>query len=167
MKVRFAALAGALALASLAAPVAAQSYKADQVKKSVTQADLVAIVGALGHQLREQGSQGDTYVVAQDEEGVNYFLIGTACDMNGVPGCQGIMMQVRFDLPGGTTFETLARANLDQAALNTWADFSEQTLGFTRYQVLDHGVTMANIRENVVVLLDLVVETLPIASGEG
>jgi hypothetical protein len=166
MAIRFAALAGALALASLAAPVAAQSYKAEQVKKSVTQADLLAIIGSLGHKLREKSDQSDVFVVAQDDEGVNYFLIGTACDVNGVPGCQGIMMQVRYDLPGGTTFETLARANLDQAALNTWADFSEETLGFTRYQVLDHGVTMANIRENVLVMLDLVAESYPIAAGE-
>lgn len=166
MAIRFAALAGALALASLAAPGAAQSYKAEQVKKSVTQADLLAIIGSLGHQLLEQSDQSDVFVVAQADEGVNYFLIGTACDVNGVPGCQGIMMQVRYDLSSGTTFETLARANLAQAALNTWADFSEQTLGFTRYQVLDHGVTMANIRENVVVMLERVAETFPIAAGE-
>ncbi|RNJ61603.1 MAG: hypothetical protein EDM03_14555 [Porphyrobacter sp. IPPAS B-1204] len=166
MAIRFAALTAALALASMAAPAAAQSYKADQVKKSVNQADLLAIVGSLGHQVREQGAQGEVFVVAQDGEGLNYFLIGTACDANGVPGCQGIMMQVRYDLTGGTTLEALAKANLGQAALNIWADFSEQTLGFTRYQVLDHGVTMANIRENVVVMLDLVAESYPIAAGE-
>jgi len=166
MKIRFAAFAGALALASLATPVAAQSYKADQVKKSVTQADLAGIVGALDHQVIKQASEGDVFVVGRSTEGITYFLFGTACDVNNVPGCQGIMMQVRYDLPGTTTFETIANANFSQAALNTWADFEEGTLGFTRYQVLDHGVTMANIRENVVVLLDLVAETLPIASGE-
>ena len=166
MKIRIAALAGALALVSLAAPVAAQSYKADQVKKSVTQADLASIVGSLGHQLIEQSEQGDVLVVAKDEEGVSYFLIGTACDVNGVPGCQGIMMQARYELPGGTTYQSLAKANNDQAALNIWADFDEGTLGFTRYQVLDHGVTMANIRENVIVLLSLIPEAYPIAAGE-
>ena len=166
MAIRFTALAGALALASMAVPVAAQSYRADEVKKSVTQADLVAIVGSLGHKLQEEGPAGENYVIAQDEEGTNYFLIGTACDVNNVPGCQGIMMQVRYDLPPGTTAETLAKTNLEQAALNTWADFAEQTLGFTRYQVLDHGATMANIRENVIVLLSLVPEAYPLAAGE-
>jgi hypothetical protein len=87
--------------------------------------------------------------------------------VNNVPGCQGVMMQVRFELPPTTTNETLAAANMDQAALNTWADFGEKTLGFTRYQVLDYGVTMANIRENVNVMLSLVPEAYPIASGEG
>lgn len=166
MTFRFAALAGAVALAGLAVPAAAQTYRAEAVKKSVSQADLANIVGALDHQVVEQGTQGDVYVVGKTTDGVSYFLFGTACDVNNVPGCQGIMMQVRYDLPFATSFETIANANLAQAALNTWADFDERTLGFTRYQVLDHGVTMANIRENVVVLLDLVGETYPIAAGE-
>jgi hypothetical protein len=166
MTFRFAALAGALALASLAAPAAAQTYNAEQVKKSVTQDDLVAIVGSLGHQVVEQGSGAETLVLVQTPDGVNYFLIGNACDVNNVPGCQGIVMQARFELPAGTTAETLAAANLDQAALNTWADFEDKTLGFTRYQVLDHGATMANIRANVMVLLSLVPEAYPVAAGQ-
>jgi len=161
-----AALAGALALFGMAAPVTAQAYRAEEVKKSVSQADLALIVEALGHKVLDQGVPSDIFVIAQDENGMNYVLMGTACDMNGVPGCQGVLMQARFDLPPGTTFQTLAKANLDQAALNTWADFEDKTLGFTRYVVLDNGVTMANIRENVNVLLALVEETYPIAAGE-
>jgi hypothetical protein len=164
MKRALAALAAATIL--LAAPAAAQDFVAERLVKSVTQDDLLAVVGALGHQVLEQGSEGDVYVVAQDADQVNYFLFGTACDTNGVPGCQGIMMQVRYDLPPGTTFETLSKTNMDQAALNTWADFEEKTLGFTRYQVLDYGVTMANIRENVNVLLALVPDAYAMASGE-
>jgi hypothetical protein len=165
MTFRNAAIAGACALSSLAVPGAAQTYNPEQVKKSVTQDDLVAIVGSLGHRVVEQGSGAEILVLAEGEGGVNYFLIGTACDVNNVPGCQGIMMQTRFELPAGTTAETLAAANLDQAALNTWADFERKTLSFTRYQVLDHGATMANIRENVVVLLSLVPEAYPVAAG--
>ena len=166
MKQALIGLIAAATLAGMATPAAAQNYKAEQVKKSVTLADLTAIVGSLGHQLLEESSEGDIFVVAQDADGVNYFLIGTACDVNNVPGCQGIMMQVRYDLPAGTSLETIAATNLEQAALNTWADFTEKTLGFTRYQVLDHGVTMANIRENVIVLLSLVDEAYPMAAGK-
>ncbi len=166
MTFRFAALACAMALAGQAVPAAAQTYRAEEVKKSVSQADLVLIVGALGHKVIEQGTGADIFVVGTSADGVTYFLFGTACDVNGVPGCQGIMMQARYDLPPATTCETIATANFIQAALNTWADFDEGTLGFTRYQVLDHGVTMANIRENVNVLLSLIPETYPIAAGE-
>jgi hypothetical protein len=164
MKHIFAAAAAVLAV--IAAPLAAQDYAPERLKKSVTQADLFAIAGSLGHQVIEQGEAEDVLVVAQTADATNYFLFGTACDANGVPGCQGIMMQVRYDLPTTTTFETLAKANLEQAALNSWADFENKTLGFTRYQVLDNGVTMANIRENVNVLLALVAEAYPVAAGE-
>jgi len=164
MKHIFAAAAAVLAV--IAAPLADQDYAPERLKKSVTQADLFAIAGSLGHQVIEQGEAEDVLVVAQTADATNYFLFGTACDANGVPGCQGIMMQVRYDLPTTTTFETLAKANLEQAALNSWADFENKTLGFTRYQVLDNGVTMANIRENVNVLLALVAEAYPVAAGE-
>jgi hypothetical protein len=158
--------AAAAILVAGAAPLAAQDYAPDRLKKSVTQADLVAVAGSLGHQVIEQGDASAVYVVAETQDATRYFLIGTACDVNDVPGCQGIMMQVRYDLPETTTFETLAKANLEQAALNSWADFEDRTLGFTRYQVLDNGVMMANIRENVNVLLVLVQETYPVAAGE-
>lgn len=156
----------ALALAA-ATPLSAQDYVADKLVKSVSQDDLLAIVGALGHQVKGQGEAADDiYVAAEDEEGTTYLLFGTACEVNDIPGCQGVMMQVRYDLPATTTFETLAAANFDQAAINTWADFEEKTLGFTRYHVLDHGVTMANIGENIKVLLALVAEAYPVAAGE-
>lgn len=166
MKFTQTAMATALALAA-ATPLSAQDYVADKLVKSVNQDDLLAIVGALGHQVKGQGEAADDiYVAAEDEEGTTYLLFGTACEVNDIPGCQGVMMQVRYDLPATTTFETLAAANFDQAAINTWADFEEKTLGFTRYHVLDHGVTMANIRENIKVLLALVAEAYPVAAGE-
>jgi hypothetical protein len=167
MKCLLAAAALAVGLTAAAtAPLSAQQFNEAAVKKSVTQADLLAVVGSLGHQVIEEGEAGEAFLVAQSEDEINYILIGTACDVNDVPGCQGIMMQVRYDLPPGTSLETLAKANMDQAALNTWADFGDNTLGFTRYVVLDYGVTMANIRENVNVLLALVFEAYPVASGE-
>jgi hypothetical protein len=166
MGFRIAALAGALALASLSAPGAAQTYDAEQVKTSVTQEDLIAIVASLGHKVLEQGNVGETLVLAEDEQGVSYFLIGTACEVNNVSGCQGILMQARFDLPPGTTIETLAATNRDHVALNTWADFEEKTLAFNRYQMLDYGATMGNIRLNVQALLGFLGEAYAVAAGE-
>ncbi len=159
-------IAAALALAGAAVPVAAQSYDARRVVASVKQADLEAIVGSLGHKVRETGKPGETYLAAESEDGIIYLLFGTACDVQGVPGCQGVMMQVRYDLPEGTTLATLAKANDAQAAISVTADFEAKSLVFTRYHVLDDGVTMANIRANVNVLLALVAEAYPIAAGE-
>jgi hypothetical protein len=166
MKFTQAAIAAAFAM-TVAVPLSAQTYVAEKLVKSVNQDELIAIVGSLGHQVKGQGEAADNiYVAAEDEEGTTYLLFGTACQINDVPGCQGVMMQVRYDLPATTTFETLASANFGQAAINIWADFEDKTLGFTRYHVLDHGVTMANIRENINVLLELVAESYPVAAGE-
>ncbi len=166
MAFRIAALAGVIALAGLAVPGAAQIYKAEQVKTSVTQDDLVAIVGSLGHKVLEQGNVGETFVLAENEQGVSYFLIGTNCAANNVSGCQGILMQARFELPPGTTTETLAATNRDHVALNTSADFEGKTLAFNRYQMLDYGATMANIRLNVEALLGVLAVAYPVAAGE-
>lgn len=165
MKLNAFAAALALGAAMLPGQVAAQAYSPEVVKKSVNQQDLKAIVNSLGHSVTGEGEFGDVSVTAKNEDDLIYLLIGTACDANGVPGCQGIMMQVRYSLPSGVTYETVAAANLAQAALNTWVDFEDQTLGFTRYQVLDYGATMANIRENVVVLLDVSPAAYETATG--
>lgn len=160
-------LAAALAFGAVAsAPAAAQDFDAARVKKSVDQNDLLAVIGSLGHQVREEGKADDIFVAAEAEDGTTYVLFGSACNVNEVAGCQGIMMQIRYDLPPATTVQTLAAANFEQAALNTWADFETKTLGFTRYVVLDQGVTMGNIRENVNVLLAITEEAYPIAAGE-
>ncbi|GAB4481279.1 MAG: hypothetical protein OHK0018_12730 [Erythrobacter tepidarius] len=159
-------VAGALVLAGLATPAVAQDFVPDRVVKSIDTADLAALVGALGHQVLEQGEGGEIVVLAEDRDQLKYVLLGTACGMNGVSGCQGVLMQVQFDLPPATTYETIAKANSEYAALNVWADFAQRSLGFTRYVVLDEGVTMANLRANVEVLLSLIGEAYPVAAGE-
>jgi hypothetical protein len=166
MTTGWARAAAALALAGLAAPAAAQDYEAGRVVLSVDQTDLAAIVTSLGHTVKELGTNGETYVAAESEDGIIYLLFGTACDVNGVPKCQGVMMQARYDLPEGTTLETLAKTNNGQAAISVTADFEEKALIFTRYHVLDYGVTMANIRENVNVLLAVVDDAYPMAAGQ-
>ncbi len=163
--------AAALALAALSAggsadPAAAQDYAAERVVKAVDQADLAAIATSLGHTVKELGKGEDTFVAAETPEGIVYLLFGTACNVNGVEGCQGVMIQARYDLPEGTTLEKLAKTNEAQAAITVTADFADKALVFTRYHVLDHGVTMANIRENVNVLLSVVDDAYPMAAGQ-
>lgn len=159
-------LAGFALALTVPGSVTAQSYNAGQIKKSVKLGDLQAVVKELGHTVSSTGDFGPDSLVAQDEFGINYLLIGTACDVGSVSGCQGIMMQVRYDLTPEVSYESIARANMEQAALNSWVDFADETIGFTRYQVLDDGVTMANIKANVLVLLELSPVALAVAKGE-
>lgn len=165
MKFRAFALAGALLAATAPAAVCAQSYNASQVKKSVQLDDLKAVVKELGHTVVSEGEDGPVSLVVEDEYGIIYLLIGTACDMGGVSGCQGIMMQARYDISDGVTVETINKANLAYAALSTWIDQENDQMGFTRYQVLDDGVTMANIKANVLVLLGVSEAALEVAKG--
>lgn len=159
-------LAGALALGTVSAPAAAQQFVPGEIKKSVVNEDLAAVVGALGHQVLEQGEAGNVLVLAENQDQIKYVLLGTACDTNGVTGCQGVLMQAQFELPLTTTYETVAQANLQFSALNVWVDFEQKSLGFTRYVVLDEGVTMANLRANVEVLMGLLGDAYPVAAGE-
>jgi hypothetical protein len=158
--------AAALVLGTVAAPAVAQDYAAERVKKSVGTADLLAVVGSLGHQALQEGEDGQVLILVESDNQLKYLMLGTACDVNEVAGCQGVLIQAQFDVPPGTTYESVAKANLDFAALNVWVDFEQKSLGFTRYVVLDHGVTMANIRENVLILLALIEEAYPVAAGE-
>jgi Putative bacterial sensory transduction regulator len=159
MKFASVMLAGACALGTFAAPAGAQQFVPGEVKKSVVTEDLAAVVGALGHQLLEQGE-------ADNASQIKYVMLGTACDANGVAGCQGVMIQAQFELPSTATYETVAQANLQYTALNIWVDFEQKSLGFTRYVVLDEGVTMANLRANVEVMLGLLGDAYPVAAGE-
>jgi len=151
---------------SLSVAAAAEDFPAERVVDAVEQGDLIAVVNSLGHRVRDVGVQGQVFVSAETPQGYVYLLFGSACGVDGAPGCRGIMMQLRYDLPATTTPETLAKANLEQGAINTIADFDAGTLVFLRYHVLDHGATMANIRENVKVLLAVHEEAYPIAAGQ-
>jgi hypothetical protein len=155
----------AAAFAAMPAPAFAQDFDPARVVTSVGQADLLSVVGALEHTVVEEGAGDQAFVVATSGEGVTYVLFGTACGANGDPGCQGILMQVRLAMPPGTTAETLAKANAAQAAVTAWADFDAKLLLFSRYVVLDDGVTIANIRANVNVLLAALPTAYPVAVG--
>ena len=159
----FAALMG---LGLSAAPALAQDYAPQRVIKAVDLDDLKAIVESLDHTVVEEQSIGEISLTASDGDGTKYLLIGNACNLDGIAGCQGVAMQLRFDGDPSVSDTDLARANLSQAAVSTWRDTATGTIGITRYVVLDHGVTMANVRENVLVLLGLAPSVVNAMLGE-
>ena len=158
--------ASAIAAMTLsAAPLAAQNYQPQLVKPAVDLEDLQAVVESLGHSVREVDKQS-VFLVAEEKGGFAYVLEGTACDVNDIPGCQGIKMQVLYTLTPQVTDARLALANLEYAAVSVWAEAETETLGVTRYVVLDDGVTMANIRSNISVLLSIAPIAAETASGQ-
>ena len=152
----------------LAVPAAAQTadYAPERVEQAISFAELKAVVAALGHVV-EAEDLGNQSLRAATGDGTRYLLTGTACDIDGVPGCRGIVMQVLFEGAATVTLDKLAEANLKQVAVSTRFDPASGVLSVTRYVVLDGGATMANVAQNVEVLLALAPEVVAIVlAGE-
>lgn len=131
-----------------------------QIVKSVKLADLQRILVEEGYTINSTGDDGDVSIRATDEEntGLIFNVIGTACEVEGTDGCLGINMQVRYDADGQETLERINDVNLMWAATSAWyseggVDGLTPTVGFTRYVILDGGMTIRNIKDNLLNLL--------------
>ena len=99
------------------------------------------------HMINAVGVQGER------KDGTVYELIGTSCDVGGVKGCQGLQAMICYDNgSSGPTVEMISRANERYAAIQTASDRSRGKTCFTRYVVLDNGITKANLLANINVL---------------
>ncbi|KJS27522.1 MAG: hypothetical protein VR75_02815 [Hyphomonadaceae bacterium BRH_c29] len=121
----------------------------DRVVRSVTLEDLKAIAVSEGHEITEVGGQGDVSLRALTPEGLIFHMIGTACDTEYADGCLGMMVQVRYDSDEDVTTEAINNANISYAAVSTWWDKEEKTVGVTRYIILDGGQRMENLKVNL------------------
>lgn len=151
----------ALLTATATAPATAQDYAPQRVEQAISIAEMRAIVGALGHTVEAEDA-GNQSLRAATAEGTRYVVTGTACDLEGVPGCRGIVMQALYEGTGRVTADKLAQANLNQVAVSTRFDPANDVVSVTRYLVVDGGVTMANVANNIEVLLALAPEVLGI-----
>jgi len=59
------------------------------------------------------------------------------------------MVQVRYDSDEDVTTEAINNANISYAAVSTWWDKEEKTVGVTRYIILDGGQRMENLKVNL------------------
>jgi hypothetical protein len=121
----------------------------DRVVRSVTLEDIKAIAVAEGHEITEVGGNGDVSLRAVTPDGLIFHIIGTACDTDYANGCLGLMVQVRYDSDESVTTEAINSANLTYAAVSTWWDKEGETVGVTRYIILDGGQRMENLKVNL------------------
>nr|WP_321441823.1 YbjN domain-containing protein [uncultured Hyphomonas sp.] len=142
--------------AAVSFPASAQEFSADtslanddRVVRSVSLEDLKAIAVSEGHTITEVGGEGDISLRATNSDGLIFHLIGTACDTEYAEGCLGMMVQVRYDSDEDVTAEKVNDANLAYAAVSTWWDKDGETLGITRYIILDGGQRMENVKINL------------------
>jgi hypothetical protein len=151
-------IASMAVLAALAMPALADD---NQLVKTVNLQQLQTILIEEGYTINSSGDDGDVSVRATDtaNTGLIFNLMGTACDLEGYdPGCLGINMQVRYDADGQETLERINEANLMWAATSAWysaggVDGETPTVGITRYVILDGGMTVRNVKDNLLNLL--------------
>jgi len=134
---------------------AGEASAQDRIVRAVFQQELNELATSQGHTIVETATSGDPSVTARTADGLVFLLFGTACNTEGVAGCQGVMMQVRYDIDERVTFERVNDANFRYAAVATFWDVNERIVGFTRYVVLDDGVTVRNLQQNLGVLLSV------------
>lgn len=151
-------IASMAVLATLAMPALADDSK---LVKTVNLQQLQTILVEEGYTINSTGDDGAVSVRATDTNGTGliFNLLGTACDVEGYdPGCLGINMQVRYDADGRETLERINDTNLMWAATSAWyssggVDGNTPTVGITRYVILDGGMTVRNIKDNLLNLL--------------
>ncbi|MGN6498049.1 MAG: hypothetical protein ACTHK5_12055 [Tsuneonella sp.] len=158
-------LLAAFAALAVASPALADDFQPDQVVKAVSLTQLKQVVGAMGHKLEAEDAK-DRTLRATDGSGTSYVLTGAACDVEGVPGCRGVVMQVLVSANGEIADAKLAEANLEQAAVSTRYYPDTGAISVTRYLVLDGGVTLANVAQNIGVLLALTPEVIRIVTAK-
>ncbi len=143
-------------LAAVSAPAFADDSR---VMKSVSLQDLQTILTEEGHTVNSTGDDGAVSIRATDPvTGLIFNVLGTACETEFAEGCLGINMQVRYDADGQETLERINDANLMWAATSAWysaggTDGNSPTVGITRYVILDGGMTIRNIKDNLINLL--------------
>tara|TARA_R110002051_G_scaffold2408_4_gene12600 strand:+ start:2487 stop:3044 length:558 start_codon:yes stop_codon:yes gene_type:complete len=146
-----AALAVAASFTASAEDFSADTSLADdaRVVRSVNLEDLKALAVAEGHTITEVGGDGDVSLRATTPDGLIFHLIGTACASEYSEDCLGMMIQVRYDDDEQVTAEKINQANLTFAAVSTWWDKEGETVGTTRYLILDGGQSMENLKVNL------------------
>ena len=149
-------LATAVLAAAVSMTASAEDFSADtslanddRVVRSVSIEDLKAIAVAEGHTITEVGGEGEVSVRAKTSDGLIFHLIGTACATQYSDDCLGMMVQVRYDDDDDVTEAAINNANLQYAAVSTWWDKDGDTVGITRYVILDGGQRMENVKINL------------------
>lgn len=151
-----------LALAAmLAGPALAQGdltadtslARNDRMVRSVFLADLKAVVADSGHTIDSVGGSGENSVTGVTEDGLIYHMNGTVCENEIRPGCLGININVRYDGDQMVTYEKLNAANVAWTPVSVAVEGTVgevgSTLIITRYVILDGGMRVENIKENL------------------
>lgn len=141
-----------------------------EIMTSFSVADMEALVTSGGHTLSPAGAFGPTSVRATTSEGLIFDIIGAICGTEFSQDCLGLKLQVGYFADDSIPLDRINSANLMWQPTSTWYDPTEDaegpTLGITRYVILDHGVTLGNIRNNLTNLLAIAPQAASFVFGD-
>jgi hypothetical protein len=147
MKTMRYAFAAALLLTQT--PVA-QAQSKQTVLTTVSKADMRLIMTLEGHSIIEEDFFDVPSVRGKTKDGLIFQIFGSNCSGTGAAArCRNVMMQIRYDDDDRVTYEGINEANWREASVTAWWDVEGDTVGFTRFIVLDGGVTLMNLRQNL------------------
>lgn len=124
------------------------SQEADSLVTGLQYDDLSSIIVSLGHSVRTE-SEDINVITAETEDGFLYTLEAAACNDN--QDCKGLSIMASYNSLNGTTPESINDADVAYAAVSVWT--TGETIGISRYLILDEGMTMENIKLNINTLL--------------
>lgn len=127
----------------------AQSGSMQRVVYSLSQADMRLLVTLEGHSIVAEKFFDVPSVRGKTKDGLIFQLFGSGCTTGANATCRNLMMQIRYDDDERVTLEGINEANFREASVTAWWDRDDNTVGFTRFVVLDGGVTMMNLRQNM------------------
>jgi hypothetical protein len=148
----------ALSLAFLCAPAAPGFADDSRLLGSISMAQVRSILEAEGFTIVNTGQDGPNSIRAKEPDGLVFNILGTACDTDLAANCLGLDMQVRYDADGDETLERINAANLMWKPTSTsYSKTGSYGAGpqvfIVRYVILDDGVTIGNIKQNLINLL--------------
>ena len=154
---KFAALSAAALTVSTAVPAAAQDgYDDTRVLSRVSSQDLRAIVADMGFTVSGSVPRGNGFSLSINtpESKPNFFIMGEKC-LEQYAGCASVKLTTGTVPKAGLTLadvNDLNNAYVPKVSLEANAN-GTQTLRTQTYIVVDEGMTMANLKVNIVVFL--------------
>ncbi|ABI78345.1 hypothetical protein HNE_0847 [Hyphomonas neptunium ATCC 15444] len=121
--------------------------------RSVFLADLKAVVAQAGYTISSVGDNGADSVRGVTADGLIFNVDGAVCENEIRPGCLGININVRYDGDDRVTYQKINDANLMWPAVSVSVEGNMgetgSTVVITRYVILDGGMTMRNVSDNL------------------
>ena len=152
MSKRF-AIVGAMAMA-LALPGAAGAQS--NLLRDWGSSDMRQALTAAGAKINSetQLESGAPYFNAETDQGLKFIVYGTVCKGETVKRCAGANLVADFSYDSDAAVDAREK-KIDRAAVGV-RNAGGNTLEVSRYVIFDEGITAGNLRENVLVFIEVV-----------